>query len=157
MQASKASAEAAPGSTQGTSKEHLLGITKEVGKDLGLPEALRARMLALEDEVTMVMGQYLGAVEGFLGKFPSAYAVSSTPDAFFLSKTLAAGTHQQRLLPLQPRHSGLGANLMEPSNDTSAYRFLNKHSFLDFTSNKLSPYGVRPREKSNPMGHWDWA
>ncbi|KAH0658657.1 hypothetical protein KY290_008875 [Solanum tuberosum] len=79
MQASKASAEAAPGSTQGTSKEHLLGITKEVGKDPGLPEALRARMLALEDEVNMVMGQYLGAVEGFLGKFPSAYAVSSTP------------------------------------------------------------------------------
>ncbi|KAH0682624.1 hypothetical protein KY290_021208 [Solanum tuberosum] len=38
---------------------------------------------------------------------------------------------------------------MEPSNGTSAYRFLNKHSFLDFTSNKLSPYGVRPREKSN--------
>ncbi|XLT65458.1 hypothetical protein HN873_021897 [Arachis hypogaea] len=34
------------------------------GKDPGLPEALRARMLALEDEVNMVMGQYLGAVEG---------------------------------------------------------------------------------------------
>ncbi|KAF3660791.1 Cytochrome subunit alpha [Capsicum annuum] len=48
-------------------------------EQLGLPEALRARMLALEDEVNMVMGQYLGAVEGFLGKFPSAYAVSSTP------------------------------------------------------------------------------
>ena len=44
--------------------KHLLGITKEVGKDPGLPEALRARMLALEDEVNMVMGQYLGAVEG---------------------------------------------------------------------------------------------
>ncbi|KAF3649785.1 hypothetical protein FXO38_17501 [Capsicum annuum] len=35
-------------------------------------------MLSLEDEVNMVMGQYLGAFEGFLGKFPSAYAVSST-------------------------------------------------------------------------------
>jgi len=44
--------------------KHLLGITKEVGKDPGLLEALRARMLALEDEVNMVMGQYLGAVEG---------------------------------------------------------------------------------------------
>ncbi|KAF3672013.1 Photosystem II CP43 reaction center protein [Capsicum annuum] len=44
--------------------KHLLGITKEVGKDPGLPEALRARMLSLEDEVNMVMGQYLGAVEG---------------------------------------------------------------------------------------------
>ncbi|KAH0658662.1 hypothetical protein KY290_029693 [Solanum tuberosum] len=27
------------------------------------------------------------------------------------SSTLAAGTHRQRLLPLQPRHSGLGADL----------------------------------------------
>jgi len=44
--------------------KHIIGITKEVGKDPGLPEALRARMLALEDEVNMVMGQYLGAVEG---------------------------------------------------------------------------------------------
>ncbi|WMV25243.1 hypothetical protein MTR67_018628, partial [Solanum verrucosum] len=44
-------------------KQHLLGITKEVGKDPGLPEDLRARMLALEDEVNMVMGQYLGDVE----------------------------------------------------------------------------------------------
>ncbi|KAH0705997.1 hypothetical protein KY285_010532 [Solanum tuberosum] len=70
MQASKASTEAAPGST---------GYFKGVGKDPGLPEALRARMLALEDEVNMVMGQYLGTVEGVLGKFPSSYAVSSTP------------------------------------------------------------------------------
>ncbi|KAH0781513.1 hypothetical protein KY290_001111 [Solanum tuberosum] len=44
--------------------KHLLGITKEVGKDAGLLEALRARMLALEDEVNRVMGQYLGAIEG---------------------------------------------------------------------------------------------
>ncbi|PHU01056.1 hypothetical protein BC332_30843 [Capsicum chinense] len=29
-----------------------------------------------------------------------------------------------------------------------------RHSFLDFTSYKLSPYGVHLREKSNPMGHW---
>ena len=43
---------------------YLIGITNEVGKDPGLPEALRARMLALEDEVNMVIGQYLGAVEG---------------------------------------------------------------------------------------------
>uniref|UniRef100_K4BAI9 Uncharacterized protein n=1 Tax=Solanum lycopersicum TaxID=4081 RepID=K4BAI9_SOLLC len=49
-----------------TGLKHLLGITKEVGNDPGLPEALRARMLALEDEVNMVMGQYLGAVEGHL-------------------------------------------------------------------------------------------
>ncbi|KAK6790517.1 hypothetical protein RDI58_009598 [Solanum bulbocastanum] len=60
-------------------------------------------MLALEDEVNMVMGQYLGAVEEDL---TSVYS-----DASFLSKTLAAGTHRQRLLPLQPRHSGLGADL----------------------------------------------
>lgn len=41
-----------------TGLKHLLGITK----DPGLPEALRARMFALEDEVNMVMGQYLSAV-----------------------------------------------------------------------------------------------
>ncbi|KAJ8528930.1 hypothetical protein K7X08_035748 [Anisodus acutangulus] len=40
--------------------------TLEVGKDPGLPEALRARMFALEDEVNMVMGQYLGVVEGVI-------------------------------------------------------------------------------------------
>ncbi|XLS98122.1 hypothetical protein HN51_040857 [Arachis hypogaea] len=40
------------------------------GKDPGLPEALRARMLALEDEVNMVMGQYLGAVEGAISCHP---------------------------------------------------------------------------------------
>ncbi|KAF3635483.1 hypothetical protein FXO37_25967 [Capsicum annuum] len=54
------------------------GLILEVEKDLGFHEALRAKMLSLEDEVNMVMGQYLGAFEGFLGKFPSAYAVSST-------------------------------------------------------------------------------
>ncbi|KAH0682623.1 hypothetical protein KY290_021207 [Solanum tuberosum] len=185
MQASKASAEAAPGSKQ--------------GKDPGLHEAMRARMLALEDKINMVMGQYLGAVEGgrseddrlitpcslltSIGreppfrvwfivsnaagnpkqisnrncyKKPISYLfcrTSSSPSllslpaelvgvplprssvipfprepvplvlvligrshicllrASFLSKTLEAGTHRQRLFPLQPRHSGLGADL----------------------------------------------
>ncbi|KAF3618143.1 hypothetical protein FXO37_34329 [Capsicum annuum] len=59
--------------------KHLLGITKKVGKDPWFLEALRARMLAIEDEVNMVMGQYLDVVEGILEKFPSAYVVSSTP------------------------------------------------------------------------------